>query len=101
MENRTRVLVFQRWLEGTGRDVIVMASLNEATLLGYQIPMPAPGVWLEVFNSDVYENWVNPDAFGNGGAVHADGPAVNDLPHSAYVTVPANSVIVFARDAGD
>jgi 1,4-alpha-glucan branching enzyme len=101
MENRTRVLVFQRWLEGTGRDVVVMASLNEATLFGYQIPMPAPGVWLEVFNSDVYENWVNPDAFGNGGAVHADGPAVNDLPHSAYVTVPANSVIVFARDAGD
>ena len=32
MENEPRVLVFQRWVEGVGRDVIVVASLNESTL---------------------------------------------------------------------
>jgi 1,4-alpha-glucan branching enzyme len=101
MENEPRVVVFQRWLEGAGRDVVVVASLNESTLFGYQIPMPASGVWLEVFNSDVHENWVNPAAFGNGGAVHVDGPPLNGLPHSAYLTIPANSVLVLARDAGD
>jgi 1,4-alpha-glucan branching enzyme len=101
MENRSRVLVFQRWVEGLGRDVVVAASLNESTQFGYQIPMPASGTWLEVFNSDVYENWVNPAVAGNGGAIQANGPGINGLPYSSYITVPANSVVVFARDAGD
>jgi 1,4-alpha-glucan branching enzyme len=101
MENVPRVLVFQRWVEGFGRDVVVVASLNESTLYGYQIPMPAPGTWIEVFNSDVYENWVNPATAGNGGSIQAGGPGLNGLPQSAYVTIPANSVIVFARDTGD
>jgi 1,4-alpha-glucan branching enzyme len=101
MENGPRVLVFQRWVEGVGRDVMVVASLNERTLYGYQIPMPAPGQWFEVFNTDIYENWVNPNASGNGGSIQANGPDLNGLPHSAYITVPANSVMVFARDFGD
>ena len=83
MENGPRVLVFQRWVEGVGRDVVVVASLNEYTLYGYQIPMPAPGQWFEVFNSDVYENWVNPAASGNGGSIQANGPGLNGLPSSA------------------
>ncbi len=101
MENGPRVLVFQRWAEGVGRDVVVVASLNEATHYGYRIPMPAPGRWLEVFNSDVYENWVNPGASGNGGSIDANGPGLNGLPHSAWIAVPANSIMVFARDFGD
>ena len=101
MENGSRVLVFQRWVEGVGRDVVVVASLNEFTHYGYQIPMPAPGQWLEVFNSDVYENWVNPGASGNGGSVQANGPGLNGLAYSAYITVPANSILVIARDFGD
>lgn len=101
MENGPRVVAYQRWVEGVGRDVVVVASLNERTLYGFQIPMPAPGQWFEVFNSDVYENWVNPAASGNGGSVQANGPALNGLNHSAYVTVPANSILVFARDRGD
>lgn len=97
MDNRARVLVFQRWVEHEGRDLIVVASLNESTLPSYRIPMPAGGRWAEVFNSDVYENWVNPLAAGNGGAVEAHGPGLNSLPCSALITVPANSVLVFAR----
>jgi 1,4-alpha-glucan branching enzyme len=101
MENGSRILVFQRWVEGVGRDVVVVASLNEETQYGYWIPMPAPGQWFEVFNSDVYENWVNPVASGNGGSISADGPGLNGLPWSAAITVPANSIMVFARDFGD
>ncbi|MBI3280119.1 MAG: alpha amylase C-terminal domain-containing protein [Acidobacteria bacterium] len=101
MENGPRVLVFQRWVEGVGRDVIVVASLSEFTHYGYQIPMPSPGLWVEVFNSDIYENWVNPAASGNGGSIQANGPSLNGLPASAFITVPANSVLVFARDMGD
>ena len=101
MENGPRVLVFHRWVEGVGRDVVVVASLNEFTIHGYQIPMPASGRWLEAFNSDVYENWVNPAASGNGGFIEANGPGLNGLPNSAFITVPANSVLVFSRDGGD
>ena len=101
MENSARVLVFQRWVEGAGRDVIAVASLNESTLFGYPIPMPAPGRWLEVFNSDIYENWVNPGAAGNGGFIEAHGPGLNGLSYSASITVPANSMLLFARDNGD
>jgi 1,4-alpha-glucan branching enzyme len=101
MENGPRVLVVQRWVEGVGRDVMVVASLSERTLFGYQIPMPAAGRWLEVFNSDIYENWVNPQRSGNGGAISADGGSLNGLPSSAVITVPANAILVFARDAGD
>jgi 1,4-alpha-glucan branching enzyme len=101
MENGPRILVFQRWVEGEGRDVVVVASLNEETQYGYRIPMPAPGQWFEVFNSDLYENWVNPAASGNGGSISADGPGLNGLPWSATITVPANSIMVFAHDFGD
>jgi 1,4-alpha-glucan branching enzyme len=101
MENSPRIGVFQRWVEGVGRDVVVVASLKEVTQYGYQIPMPAPGQWYEVFNTDVYENWVNPAVSGNGGSIQATGPGLNGLPHSAYITVPANSLLLFARDLGD
>jgi 1,4-alpha-glucan branching enzyme len=101
MENGPRVLVFQRWLEAVGRDVVVVASLNESTLVGYQIPMPRSGTWLEVFNTDVYENWVNPAVAGNGGHIFCDGPPLNGLPFSAFITIPANAVIVLSLDQGD
>jgi 1,4-alpha-glucan branching enzyme len=101
MDDYNRVLAYQRWIPGTGRDVIVVASLNESNLNGYQIPFPSGGHWFEVFNSDVYENWVNPWTAGNGGGVQADGPGLNGLTASASLTIPANAMLVFARDQGD
>ncbi|MCF6155912.1 MAG: 1,4-alpha-glucan branching protein [Candidatus Brocadia sp.] len=96
-----RVIAFHRWIEGRGRDVVVVCSLNESTFWSYNLGFPQAGQWLEVFNSDVYENWVNPWVAGNGGSVFADGPGVNNLPASATVVLPANGVVVFARDPGD
>lgn len=101
MDDLNRVLAYQRWVPWVGRDVIVVASLNESTLYGYRIPFPAQGAWYEVFNSDVYENWVNPQVAGNGGGVQASGTPLNGLPASAEIVIPANSLLVFARDRGD
>jgi 1,4-alpha-glucan branching enzyme len=92
-----RVLAFQRWVEGIGNDVVVICSLNESTWYDYQVGFPAAGRWLEVFNSDVYDNWVNPRVAGNAGAVDADGPPLHVLGSSAAVTIPANGFVVFAR----
>jgi 1,4-alpha-glucan branching enzyme len=93
-----RVLAFQRWVEGQGRDVVVVCSLNENTFQNYAIGFPGSGRWREVFNSDVYDHWVNPIVAGNGGGVDANGPALHGLPASAVLTIPANGLLVFARD---
>jgi len=97
VHDQNRVLAFQRWIPGVGGDVIVVVTFANETRFGYEIGFPAGGVWREVFNSDVYDNWVNPAAQGNGGHVDASGPGRHGLAHSAALTLPANSLLVFAR----
>jgi 1,4-alpha-glucan branching enzyme len=79
--------------------VVVVASLNETTFYGgsYQLGFPIWGHWEEVFNSDIYEDWVNPNAQGNYGGVTADGPGLHGFAQSAGVTIPANGLLVFAK----
>ena len=96
-----RVIAFQRWVVGSGRDVVVVASLNESTYWSYAVGFPGPGLRLEVFNSDVYDNWVNPIVAGNGSGVNADGPPMHGLPCSANIVIPANGFVAFARDRGE
>lgn len=96
-----RIIAFHRWIEGIGRDVVVVCSLNESTFWLYELGFPQPGRWLEVFNSDVYENWVNPWTAGNQGSVVAGGRARHGFRSSASIVIPANSIIVFATDDGD
>jgi len=86
-----------------GRDVVVIASLNESTFYdhSYRIGFPIGGHWNEVFNSDVYDQWVNPNGQGNFGRITAGEGAWDGLPTSARITLPANSLLVFARDQGD
>ena len=95
--DQDRVLAFQRWVEGEGRDVIVVAHLSTFNRSGYRIGFPGGGDWRELFNSDVYENWVNPNAAGNGGRVFAELRPMHGLSHSAELVLPANGVIVFSR----
>lgn len=96
-----RIIAFHRWIEKVGRDVVVVCSLNESTFWSYELGFPQAGPWLEVFNSDVYENWVNPWTAGNQGSIVAGGAGRHALPSSATVVIPANSLLVFAMDNGD
>jgi 1,4-alpha-glucan branching enzyme len=95
--NIDRAIGFHRWIEGVGNDVVVVASLNESTFFGYAVGFPGGGQWREVFNSDVYDHWVNPIVAGNGGSIQADGPGVQGMPCSASIVIPANGLLVFAR----
>ena len=95
--NIDRIIAFQRWVEGAGEDVVVVASLNEFTFYGYVVGFPGPGRWRELFNSDIYDNWVNPIVAGNGGEVFANGSGTQGLPFSASIVIPANGLLVFAR----
>ena len=101
VHDQNRVIAFQRWVVGAGRDVVVAATLADSTYWGYSIGFPGTGFWREVFNSDVYDNWVNPIAAGNGDGVTASGPPMHGLPCSASIVIPANGFVVFARDGGD
>lgn len=95
--DQDRVLAFHRWVEGEGQDVIVVAHLSTFNRFGYRIGFPGGGEWREIFNSDVYENWVNPNVAGNGGRVFAASLALHDFSHSAALVLPANGLLVFAR----
>jgi 1,4-alpha-glucan branching enzyme len=95
--DQNRVLAFHRWVEGEGQDVMVVAHLSTFNRFNYRIGFPGGGGWREVFNSDVYENWVNPGVTGNGGGVNADPDGRDGFNFSAALTLPANSLLVFAR----
>ncbi len=99
VHDQNRVLAFHRWLDGTGNDVIIVATLAETTWYNYAIGFPYPGPWVEVFNSDVYDDWVNPMVTGNGGGILASGDPLHGFQASAEVVIPANGLIAFARGA--
>jgi 1,4-alpha-glucan branching enzyme len=97
IHNQNRVIAFHRWLYDSGQDVIVVATLAENSWCNYGIGFPFAGSWWEVFNSDVYDNWVNPIVAGNGGEISASGPPLHGFQASANIVVPANGFVVFAR----
>ncbi len=92
-----RLLAFHRWVPGEGRDVIVVVHLSTYNRFHYRIGFPGGGEWREVFNSDVYENWVNPRVIGNGGRAFADSHPMHGFNFSASLVLPANSLLIFAR----
>ena len=95
--DQNRVLVLHRWVVGQGHDVMVVLHLGNSTRVGYRVGFPGGGDWCEAFNSDVYENWVNPSVAGNGGRVVADQQPLHGFDYSSAIVLPANSVLVFAR----
>jgi 1,4-alpha-glucan branching enzyme len=101
--NANRILAYHRWLEGIGRDVVMVVSFNETTFdqPHYRLGFPQPGRWLEVFNSDAYDDIGRRTPFGNRGSILADGPPMDGFQYSAGIVIPANSILVFARDPGD
>jgi 1,4-alpha-glucan branching enzyme len=92
-----RVLAFHRWVAGRGDDVLIVVHLATRARADYRIGFPAGGDWREIFNSDAYEQWVNPNVAGNGGGVSAGGPPAHGFSHSASLVLPANAVLIFVK----
>jgi len=97
VHNQNRVIAFHRWLDGTGQDVIVVATLAETNWYDYAIGFPLAGRWTEAFNSDLYDNFPNPIVAGNEGAITASGPPLHGFSTSANIVIPANGFVVFTR----
>jgi 1,4-alpha-glucan branching enzyme len=99
-ENFDRVIVLHRWIEGQPLDVVVVANLAEQPKQGYAIGLPFAGDWLEVLNSDVYDNFPNPAPVGNDGRVRAVSEPLDGFPARAGIAIPANGLIVLALSKG-
>ena len=97
VNNGSRVIAFQRWLEGSGGDVLVVGTLSETSLYGYELGFPRVGTWREIFNSDFFESSPGHEVIGNGGHVEANGGPLHGFQASARITIPANGVLVFAQ----
>jgi hypothetical protein len=69
-KSRNRISEMARW-RGRGRNCRRRPRRND--WFSYGIGLPDPGKWLQVFNSEVCDNWVNPQVAGNGGAIKASG----------------------------
>jgi 1,4-alpha-glucan branching enzyme len=95
-----RVIVYHRWREASGDDVVVVASFSETTWRGYEIGFPFPGFWRERFNSDAYDHWLNPQVAGNSGGIVAQDRGLHGFAASAPIVIPANGVVVFSRASG-
>ena len=79
VHDQNRVLALHRWVEGEGHDVIVVVHLGNFNRFDYRTGFPGGGDWREVFNSDVYENWVNANTVGNGGRIQRGAPTAARL----------------------
>lgn len=90
-----RIIVIHRWVaDGTpGEDVVAVISFDENAKRGYGIGLPRGGRWRELFNSDYYSGFPNAAAIGNGGAVDADGAALDGFAQSARLTIPPNGAL--------
>ena len=93
-----RVISIHRWIDGVDQDVLVVANLQEMNRFGYRIDFPDSGRWREIFNSDFYDQFPNPQTVGNGGSIDSEaGIGCDGMPSSAAINLPANGFIVFAR----
>lgn len=97
IHNDNRVMSFHRWVEGEGKDVVVVCSFNESPFQRYDLGFPHGGLWREIFNSDLYQYRTNPDAKSNTGVVIADGVAMHGFANSASIFIPANSIMIFEK----
>lgn len=95
--DQNRVLAYHRWVEGEGHDLLIVVHLSAFNQFNYRIGFPDEGTWREIFNSDVYENWVNPNVSGNHGAVEASAEPLHGFNYSGPLTLPANSILIFGR----
>ena len=98
VHNFDRIIVVHRWVaDGSpGRDVVLVASLDEHAKSGYGVGLPFGGRWRELFNSDYYDGFPNPAPIGNGGSVDASGPGLDGFAHSAMITIAASGALFLA-----
>ena len=83
-----------------GADVVVVLSLREATFYdrSYQLGFPLPGHWREIHNGDRYDKFPNPWRKGTMREWSRTDRRSTTSPIPPGITIPANSLLVFAHE---
>ncbi|MFN0089538.1 MAG: 1,4-alpha-glucan branching protein GlgB [Acidimicrobiales bacterium] len=89
------VVAFARF-DSAGRPVVAVANLSPVPRSAYRLPMPQPGRWREVLNSDAQA--YGGANLGNLGGVEARDEPWGGEPASAELTLPPLAVIWLAPD---
>jgi 1,4-alpha-glucan branching enzyme len=76
--------------------VVCVANLTPVPRLHYRVGLPAPGVWVELLNTDALE-WGG-GGLGNLGAFHAEDVPWHGRRWSASLTLPPLSVLWLAAE---
>jgi 1,4-alpha-glucan branching enzyme len=95
--NENRVLAFYRGHAQSSDEVVVVISLKETPFPSYSLGFPSAGVWTELFNSDLFDNWPNPQAVSNPSGVSTIGPGMHGFSQSATIAIPANGIQIFLK----
>jgi 1,4-alpha-glucan branching enzyme len=93
------VLSFLRWPDEGGRPVLCVANLTPVPRHSYRVGVPQEGDWVELLNTDAAD--FGGSGVGNGGHVHAGGPAWHGQASSVPLTLPPLGVLWLAPSAGD
>jgi 1,4-alpha-glucan branching enzyme len=80
---------------GADDDLVIVASLANDDLAGYQLGFPLPGDWFEVLNGDAAA--YGGRNHGNAGKATASGGPLHGFLQSASILIPRMGVLVFAR----
>jgi 1,4-alpha-glucan branching enzyme len=86
------ILTIHRW-DGSGNDLLVVASLSNGDQSNYRIGFPQGGFWNEIYNTQSAS--YGGSGVGNFGGITANQGAYDGYPQSAFITIPARSVTVF------
>jgi 1,4-alpha-glucan branching enzyme len=92
------VIAFRRWeAGGPGDEVVVVANFANATYEGYQIGLPATGLWKVRFNSD--SRFYSQD-FSDFQSPHvtAEQGKYDGLPHHGLANIGPYSVLILSQD---
>ncbi|KAA2315506.1 1,4-alpha-glucan branching protein GlgB [Pseudooceanicola sediminis] len=94
-DSERSVLAFLRRGEAEDAEIAVVCNFTPVERCDYALPLPEPGVWQEVLNTDaeIYGGGNR----GNMGSVRAEAVSGNAMPAIAVMTIPPLSVIFLRR----
>lgn len=86
------VLAWRRMGEDASDTVIVVGNFTPVPRIGYRVGVPAPGVYVERFNSDARE--YGGSGMGNLGAVASEAVPMHGEPWSLSLTLPPLAALI-------
>jgi 1,4-alpha-glucan branching enzyme len=93
-DRENSVFAWQRNSGGGDPPVVVVANFTPVVRDGYELPLPRPGRWREVINTDARDYWGS--GAGNMGFITAEKGVSHGRPARANIVLPPLATMMFA-----